>query len=58
MAPAAVIGHLMEGAIDFYVHAGPDPYNERHLDVLELARQSKKYGMRAVVAKNHQFGTA
>jgi hypothetical protein len=58
MAFAAVIGHPMEGAIDFHVHAGPDPFSERRLDALELARQSEKYGMRAVMAKNHQFGTA
>ena len=58
MPSAAIIEHLMDGAIDFHVHAGPDPFSERRLDVLELARQSEKFGMRAVVAKNHQFSTA
>jgi len=49
---------LMRGAIDFHVHPAPDPYHERRLDALELAREAKGAGMRAVVAKNHQFGTA
>jgi hypothetical protein len=48
----------MQGAIDFHVHVSPDPYHERRLDALELARQAKDAGMRAVVAKNHQYGTA
>lgn len=58
MGNARVIERLMQGAIDFHVHAAPDPYHERRLDALELARQAKDAGMRAVVAKNHQFGTA
>jgi len=58
MASAAVIERLMSGAIDFHVHAAPDPSHERRLDVLDLANQSKDAGMRAVVAKNHHLGTA
>lgn len=58
MISTSVIERLMEGAIDFHVHAAPDPYHERRLDVLDLAHRSKEAGMRAVVAKNHQFGTA
>ncbi|MFC1534795.1 DUF6282 family protein [Thermodesulfobacteriota bacterium] len=58
MTSAAMIERLMEGAIDFHVHTAPDPFHERRLDVLDLAYRSKESGMRAVVAKNHQFGTA
>jgi hypothetical protein len=58
MGNAQVIERLMQGAIDFHVHVAPDPYHERRLDALELARQARDAGMRAVVAKNHQFGTA
>lgn len=52
------IERLMQGAIDFHVHTAPDPYYARRLDGLELAGQARDAGMRAVVAKNHQFGTA
>jgi hypothetical protein len=58
MGSVAVIERLMKGAIDFHVHAGPDPFHERRLNALDLARSSKEAGMRAVVAKNHQYGTA
>jgi hypothetical protein len=58
MSNTQVIERLMRGAIDFHVHAAPDPYHERRLDALELARQAKDAGMRAVVIKNHQYGTA
>jgi hypothetical protein len=58
METAAAIERLMQGAIDFHVHAGPDPFRVRRLDALELARTAQEAGMRAVVAKNHQFGTA
>lgn len=53
-----VVDRLMEGAIDFHVHASPDPFQERRVDVLELALQAKKAGMKAVVAKCHHFCTA
>lgn len=52
------VERLMRGAIDFHVHAGPDPFHERRLDVIELAHQGKEAGMKAIVAKCHQFGTA
>ena len=47
----------MAGAIDFHVHAGPDPVERRRLDALELARQAKEARMRAVVIKSHHYGT-
>jgi len=49
---------IMQGAIDFHVHAGPDAFHKRRLNVLDLALQAKAMGMKAVVAKNHQFITA
>jgi hypothetical protein len=58
MESGSIIDVLMQGAIDFHVHAGPDPYHRRRLNVLDLATQAKGMGMRAIVAKNHQFGTA
>jgi len=35
---------IMQGAIDFHVHAGPDPYHKRRLNVLDLALQAKAMG--------------
>lgn len=58
MSDTKSIGRLMEGAIDFHVHADPDPYHPRRLDVLDLALQAKELGMKAIVAKCHHFGTA
>jgi hypothetical protein len=58
MEPVGIIEQLMHGAIDIHVHAGPDPFHVRRLNALDLALQAKAMGMRAVVAKNHQFGTA
>jgi len=58
MESGETIDQLMNGAIDFHVHAAPDPFHKRRLNVLDLALQAKALGMRAVVAKNHQFGTA
>jgi hypothetical protein len=52
------IERILNGGIDFHVHADPDPFTKRRLDVIDLALQAKAIGMRAVVAKNHQFGTA
>lgn len=52
------IDRLVKGAIDFHVHAGPDPLYQRRLDALELALQAKEAGMRAAVIKSHRFGTA
>jgi hypothetical protein len=58
MRSAGVIEGLLQGAIDFHVHAGPDPFSKRRLDVFHLALQAKEAGMKAIVAKNHHFGTA
>jgi hypothetical protein len=52
------VDRLVRGAIDFHVHAGPDPLRRRRVDALELARQAKDAGMRAAVIKSHHYGTA
>jgi hypothetical protein len=53
-----IIDRLLEGAIDFHVHASPDPVERRRLNALEVARQAKEARMRAVVIKSHHYGTA
>lgn len=53
-----VVGQLLKGAIDFHVHADPDPAFKRWLDALDLAVQAKAAGMKAVVFKCHHYGTA
>ncbi len=58
MTDTKSLDQLMQGAIDFHVHAGPDAYHPRRLDVLDLALQAKEAGMKAIVAKCHQYGTA
>jgi hypothetical protein len=53
-----VVNQLIKEAIDFHVHADPDPVFERRLDALDLAVQAKEAGMKAVVFKCHHYGTA
>jgi hypothetical protein len=48
---------LLEGAIDFHIHAAPDVY-PRLLNDVELALSAKENGMRAILIKNHYFETA
>ena len=54
----SVIDQLMKGAIDFHVHADPDPFFERRLNALDLAMQAKEAGMKAIVLKCHHYCTA
>jgi len=58
MTDTKSVDRLMQGAIDFHVHADPDPYRSRRLDVLDLALQAKEAGMKAIVAKCHHYSTA
>lgn len=48
---------LLQGSIDLHVHSGPDTY-ERLYDHFDIARNAREVGMRAVVVKSHNFGTA
>jgi len=47
----------LEGVIDVHVHSAPDS-GPRGLDAFEVARMARRYGMRAVVMKNHYTHTA
>ncbi|MBP1719669.1 MAG: hypothetical protein H6Q43_3107, partial [Deltaproteobacteria bacterium] len=48
---------LLKGAVDFHIHTGPDIY-PRLVNDIEVARQAKKAGMRAVLIKSHATITA
>lgn len=48
---------MLEGAIDIHIHSAPDLY-PRILNDVELARQAKEMGMRAILIKNHFTETA
>src|SRR5512139_2669763 len=43
---------LLRGAIDFHIHTGPDIY-PRLLNDIEVARQAKRAGMKAILIKSH-----
>ena len=47
----------LKGAIDVHVHTSPDS-GPRSLNAFELARIARRYGMRALVFKNHYTHTA
>jgi hypothetical protein len=47
----------LEGLVDLHVHTEPD-VRQRSCDDLELAREAKRVGARAVVIKSHHFVTA
>jgi hypothetical protein len=49
---------LMDGAIDVHIHPGPDAYNARVYDELEIAVQACQVGMKAVVFKGHSMPSA
>src|SRR5512143_2093378 len=43
---------MLKGAIDFHIHTGPDIY-PRLLNDIEVARQAKRAGMKAILIKSH-----
>jgi hypothetical protein len=43
---------FLQGAIDFHIHSGPDT-NRRYGNCLDLARQARDAGLRAIVLKDH-----
>jgi predicted TIM-barrel fold metal-dependent hydrolase len=43
---------MLRGAIDFHIHTGPDIY-PRLLNDIEVARQAKRAGMKAILIKSH-----
>lgn len=42
---------FLQGAIDFHIHSGPDTH-PRYGSCLELARQARDAGLRAIVLKD------
>jgi hypothetical protein len=42
---------LMDGAIDLHIHSGPDAYNTRVYDDVEMSVQACQVGMKAIVFK-------
>ena len=52
------IDKILKGAIDMHAHYGPDPFAARKVDALKGAQMARDAGMRAIVLKNHQYGTA
>ena len=43
---------MLPGTIDFHIHTGPDIY-PRLLNDIEVARQAKRAGMKAILIKSH-----
>ena len=52
-----VVKRILTGAIDIHVHNGPEIFG-RVGDAIDLARQARAYGMRAIVLKCHHGLTA
>lgn len=51
------VSRLLEGAVDMHIHSAPDVY-PRIMNDMDLARQARQMGMRAIVIKNHFAPTA
>jgi hypothetical protein len=49
--------NMLKGSVDYHVHGGPDIF-PRLLNDIEIARQAKDAGMRAVLLKSHSEPTA
>jgi hypothetical protein len=56
MLSAATAGAQVQGIVDVHAHSDPD-VQPRAIDALDLARETQKEGMRAIVLKNHQTPT-
>lgn len=54
---ASAADGVLAGAIDVHVHGVPDSENWR-VDAIDVARQAKERGMRAIVIKSHWHSTA
>jgi hypothetical protein len=49
---------LTKGSVDMHVHANPHPLREVNNDAIELARQARSAGMKAMVIKCNWFPTS
>jgi len=54
----ALVEKIIENAVDFHIHASPDPFTERSIDPFEAALQAKGIGMKGIVLKSHHYPTA
>ena len=54
----AVVDEILKGCYDLHVHAGPDPNQERRLDVLETARHAYEAEMGGLVLHSLEYPTA
>jgi hypothetical protein len=55
---ATMVGLLMRGAIDMHIHAAPDPRTLRVQDMIQVAEDARRKGMRAIMFKDHDGNTA
>ena len=53
-----ILDNLMSGSIDMHIHFGPESRLKRRQDALQLARTAKEMGMKAIVLKNREYGSA
>ena len=49
---------LINGAIDTHIHFGPESRLNRKQNALELAKTARETGMRGIVLKHREYGTA
>ncbi|MFA5309952.1 MAG: DUF6282 family protein [Dehalococcoidales bacterium] len=52
------VDRLIAGAVDMHIHIGPESRLQRRQDSLQLAQAAEAAGMRAIVLKNREYGTA
>jgi hypothetical protein len=56
--PNKILDKLMSGSIDMHIHFGPESRLKRRQDALQLAHTAKEMGMKAIVLKNREYGSA
>jgi hypothetical protein len=52
------VKRLISGAIDMHIHIGPESRLKRRQDSLQVAQTARDTGMKAIVLKNREYGTA
>lgn len=53
----SAIDHLVQGAIHFHVHFGPDARVERRYSALETVKKGAELGIGGMVLKSHEYPT-
>lgn len=54
---AELVASLLTGSVDMHIHVPPENGVTRRFDALQTTQEASKYGMRAVVLKNHNAPT-